>query len=165
MQTPTTTRHGPTCLANVCFTQCGTRGDEAVELAFPRGSCTWVFECAVGRAYAIKNSPSDAYDTERWVRAAAGPTYATHVDSVVPKTTLLLVPIPGLVAKRARQNETVPLAVHALYCWSFAYLRVRSSRSHATFALSTSSRVCYTSMAILGGGPTCSWASLSGTAR
>jgi hypothetical protein len=98
MQTPTTTRHGPTCLANVCFTQCGTRGDEAVELAFPRGSCTWVFECAVGRAYAIKNSPSDAYDTERWVRAAAGPTYATHVDSVVPKTTLLLVPIPGRVA-------------------------------------------------------------------
>jgi hypothetical protein len=100
MQTPTTTRHGPTCLANVCFTQCGTRGDEAVELAFPRGSCTWVFECAVGRAYAIKNSPSDAYDTERWVRAAAGPTYATHVDSVVPKTTLLLVPIPGRVADR-----------------------------------------------------------------
>ena len=39
--------------------------------------------------------------------------------------------------------------MHALYCWSFAYLRARSSRSHATFALSTSSRVCYTSMAIL----------------
>ena len=63
-----------------------------------RGQSTWVFECAVGRPYAIKNSPSDAYDTERWVRAAAGPTYATHVDSVVPKTTLLLVPIPGRVA-------------------------------------------------------------------
>ena len=31
--------------------------------------------------------------------------------------------------------------MHALYCWSFAYLRARSSRSHATFALSTSSRV------------------------
>ena len=49
-----------------------------------------------------KKSPSDAYDTERWVRAAAGPTYATHVNYVVPKTTLLLVPIPGLVAVGAR---------------------------------------------------------------
>ena len=77
-----------------------------------RGQSTWVFECAVGRPYAIKKSPSDAYDTERWVRAAAGPTYATHVDSVVPKTTLLLVPIPGRVA--AREWGVVTTCLHAL---------------------------------------------------
>ena len=78
-----------------------------------RGQSTWVFECAVGRPYAIKKSPSDAYDTERWVRAAAGPTYATHVDSVVPKTTLLLVPIPGRVAEllHLRRLQLVALAL------------------------------------------------------
>ena len=75
-----------------------------------RGQSTWVFECAVGRPYAIKNSPSDAYDTERWVRAAAGPTYATHVDSVVPKTTLLLVPIPGRVAVVLQGVHVAPTA-------------------------------------------------------